>query len=89
MSEDKVNGHQLELVKAVHRQLPSGRHSYSGRMGLWIKGRRLVEVDQALLLLKQTKPGASLSSIVCDAIIESASLSGSDTTQKSPDNSSG
>lgn len=62
----------LDIIRVFKRRLPSGRQGFMAQLGICIREERLLEIDQALKVLKARKPGASLSTLVCDAIVKAA-----------------
>jgi hypothetical protein len=76
MPRGTVDGQDLELIRVFPRRLLSGRISYIAKMDLWIAGSRILEVDRALQTLRKRKPDASLSTLVCDAIVQASKIKG-------------
>ncbi len=67
-----VDEQELKLLRVFPRKLPSGKISYVSFMNLWVADPRILEVDRALQKLRERRPNVSLSSLVCDAIVQSA-----------------
>jgi len=71
MAKGNVGKHKLEHLRVFSRLTGRGEtESVYSRLGIWIENHRLVEVDTALQELKAAYPDASISSMVCDAIVD-------------------
>jgi hypothetical protein len=68
-----IEGYELKILKRYPRKSKiTGRITLNAHMDLSVDNSRLLEVDQALQILKSRKPQLTISALICNAIIEAA-----------------
>jgi hypothetical protein len=72
MPNGTQNGVDLKHLKVQSRLDKSGEKRWHAELHIWVADPQILEVDQALQILKTIWPEASISELACTAIITAA-----------------